>query len=245
MRIWDIHPGYLNRGSLLGEHRELHGIVSIIANNKKGYSRHPETLRWIGYDWALRMRHQLLAAEMALRNFTDNTPVFTQSESQIWPEKYIDDPGQQFKILEEKYKKKEQGRIPLPRSAQHLWSHHKYSVMARDMRSYKKIGRQVSAMAATDDFSIIAKALTELLRTQPSLGGIRNALQHMWGYVSDPSVANRQVETWSLDTLFHEIQRRVLENAEPYLLSSTALSELGVWIRTAPEVYADSSFTAS
>nr|WP_320015958.1 pyrimidine dimer DNA glycosylase/endonuclease V [uncultured Desulfobacter sp.] len=37
MRIWDLHPGYLNRRSLLGEHRELHGMASIIVNGKKGY----------------------------------------------------------------------------------------------------------------------------------------------------------------------------------------------------------------
>ena len=30
----DINPGYLNRQSLLGEHRELHGIVSKIDYNK-------------------------------------------------------------------------------------------------------------------------------------------------------------------------------------------------------------------
>ncbi|MGB0468223.1 MAG: pyrimidine dimer DNA glycosylase/endonuclease V [Pontibacterium sp.] len=35
MRIWDIDPGYLNRQSLLGKHRELHGMVSIIAHNKR------------------------------------------------------------------------------------------------------------------------------------------------------------------------------------------------------------------
>ena len=69
MRIWDIHPGYLNRQSLLGEHRELHAIVSIIGNKKKGYSRHPETVRWVGYGWALGQRHRLLSAEMALRGF--------------------------------------------------------------------------------------------------------------------------------------------------------------------------------
>ena len=34
MRIWDVNPGYLNRQSLLGEHRELHAIFSIIKNNK-------------------------------------------------------------------------------------------------------------------------------------------------------------------------------------------------------------------
>ena len=58
MRIWDIDAGYLNRQSLLGEHRELHAIVSIIVNDKRGYSHHPETLRWIGRGWALAQRHR-------------------------------------------------------------------------------------------------------------------------------------------------------------------------------------------
>jgi len=44
MRVWDINPGYLNRQNLLGEHRELHGIVSILVNRKKGYANHPETV---------------------------------------------------------------------------------------------------------------------------------------------------------------------------------------------------------
>ena len=61
MRIWDVNPGYLNRQSLLGEHRELHAIVSIIKNNKKGYSRHPETLRWMGFGWALQSAPQIIS----------------------------------------------------------------------------------------------------------------------------------------------------------------------------------------
>lgn len=69
MRIWDINPGYLNRQSLLGEHRELHGVVSIIVNNKKGYSRHPETIRWVGFGWSLWMRHQLLALKCPCEAF--------------------------------------------------------------------------------------------------------------------------------------------------------------------------------
>jgi hypothetical protein len=48
MRIWDIPPEKLCRDHLLGEHRELHEIWSILINNKKGYARHPETLRWKG-----------------------------------------------------------------------------------------------------------------------------------------------------------------------------------------------------
>lgn len=39
MRIWDVSPSFLNNNSLLGEHKELHGIFNIITKNKKGYSK--------------------------------------------------------------------------------------------------------------------------------------------------------------------------------------------------------------
>ncbi len=232
MRIWDIHPGYLNRQSLLGEHRELHGIVSIIVNRKKGYSRHPETIRWAGYGWALKIRHQFLAAEMSLRNFTEKTPVLTRTNKGVWPEKYIDEPGRQFKILGAKYQGREKGRIPLPENAQQLWSQHKYSILARDVNLYRKIGRQVSIISPADDFSQLSGFLTQLLRTPPSAGGIRNALQHMWGHVSNSfSGPNSAVEAWSLKRLLDKTQRGAVKSKEPYLLSSTALSELKVWIK--------------
>jgi len=32
MRLWDIRPGYLNRKSLLGEHRERYGFVSLLVH---------------------------------------------------------------------------------------------------------------------------------------------------------------------------------------------------------------------
>lgn len=232
MRIWDINPGYLNRQSLLGEHRELHGIVSILVSGKMGYSKHPETIRWISHGWALTMRHQQLAAEMSLRNFTDRTPVGICTNKGVWPEIYIEEPGQQFRILEAKYKGKEKGRIPLPKNAQQLWSQHKYSVMARDVNLYKQIGRNVSKMPSNHDFSDLSKALTEFLRMPPTIGGIKNALQHMWGYISDLSDSKHDIKTWSLNTLYNEIRRCVLESKEPYLMASTALSELKIWINT-------------
>ena len=234
MRIWDINPGYLNRQSLLGEHRELHGIISIIINGKKGYSKHPETLRWVGYGWALKMRHELLVAEMSLRGFNEKTPVLTTSNEGVWPEKYIDAPWEQLALLAEKYKQKEQGRIPLPKNGQQVWSQHKYSVMARNVQLYKKIGREVaniSSLDSTDEFSALVTLLTEMLRIAPSPGGIRNALQHMWGYVSDHVPGSeRNTDDWSLSKLLHSVQQGVLENQEPYLLASTALSELKIWI---------------
>jgi hypothetical protein len=43
MRIWDISPKRLCRNHLLGEHRELHAVWSVLTKGKKGYARHPET----------------------------------------------------------------------------------------------------------------------------------------------------------------------------------------------------------
>ncbi|HSG27696.1 MAG TPA: DUF1722 domain-containing protein, partial [Candidatus Krumholzibacterium sp.] len=222
---------YLNRQSLLGEHRELHAIVSIIVNGKKGYSRHPETLRWKGYGWALRQRHLMLAAEMALRGFTDRSPVGCSDGEGRWPEIYIDEPVRQFELLRVKYEGKEGGRIPLPGNAQQLWSHHKYSVMARDQDLYRRLGSGLASASPDEDLSGLARTLTEMLREPPAAGGTRNAIQHMWGYVSDPPPGRkREVESWSDARLLEEVQSRAVVRGERYLLSSTALGELGVWL---------------
>jgi hypothetical protein len=75
MRIWDIPPKRLCRNHLLGEHRELHAIWSVLVNGKKGYARHPETLRWRGKLKALYRRHDALVDEMAVRGYRHHTPL--------------------------------------------------------------------------------------------------------------------------------------------------------------------------
>ena len=75
MRIWDIPPSQLCNNHLLGEHRELHAIWSIITKNKKGYSHHPETKRWIGKLKALYLRHEKLVDEMLQRGFSHKSPL--------------------------------------------------------------------------------------------------------------------------------------------------------------------------
>lgn len=230
MRIWDINPGYLNRQSLLGEHRELHGIVSIIRNNKKGYSKHPETLRWIGYGWALKQRHKLLVAEMNLRGYVDKSPVLLRSQSNKWPDIFIDPPAAQLSILSKKYRTLEAGRIALPRNAQQLWAQHKYSVMARDIAVYKRMGQLVTTARGAEAINDIALELTRLLQIPPNQKLIKNALLHMWGYVSDYSTTtNENISALSDRTLLNKIQRLALSNNVRYLIDSTALSELGAW----------------
>lgn len=229
MRIWDINPGYLNNQSLLGEHRELHGIVSIITNAKKGYSRHPETMRWVGHLHALSIRHTQLSNEMGLRGFNEKSPVAVASQTISWPEHYIDTPANQYHMLKSKYATKKPGRILLPRNIQDLWGHHKYSMLARDQKHYREIGRQV----ARNDigFDELAEILSAMLRTRPDEGGFRNAVQHMWGHVSGVDrVESEDMEQWGSGRLLQETIRRAIDLKEPYLLASTALGELPVWI---------------
>jgi hypothetical protein len=228
MRIWDINPGYLNNLSLLGEHRELHGIVSIILNNKKGYSKHPETIRWKGYEWALGRRHALLVSEMKLRGIKDHSPLDLTSNTGHWPSTYINPPGDQFAILEKKYKERPQGRITIPRKTGELWAQHKYSVMARSPGIYKIIGKEVSKIKKTEGFGELALRLVELLREPPSPGNLKNTLEHMWGHVSDMLPAG-EVKARGSAGLLAAVRMLAIKYKEPYLTASTALGELDSW----------------
>lgn len=121
MRVWDIAPCFLNRQSLLGEHREIHAIHTILSQGKSGYFRHPETRRWSGQLAALRFRHDLVTVEMLLRGFKHHSPLFPAFLSRpenrwpkLYPSRQLISLETQVALLNEKYRGKEQGRIPLP-----------------------------------------------------------------------------------------------------------------------------------
>lgn len=231
MRIWDLDPGYLNRQSLLGEHRELHGMVNVIVHGKKGYANHPETLRWAPYGWALAKRHAQLSSEMKLRGYNDRTPVALTEREGVWPDTYIDVPSEQFHILTQKYADKPGGRIPFPKSSHELWAQHKYSIMARDYEAYKRFGKRVAALKGTAEFEALAAELVQWLRTPPAEKGVRTALEHMWGYVSGCfDVAGGTFVTLTPCEQLAAIRDAVIKCDETYLMHSTALGELGAWL---------------
>ena len=121
-------------------------------------------------------------------------------------------------------------RIPLPRNSQQLWAQHKYSILARDVNLYRELGPAVSAMRTGNNFSDLANQLTLALRIQPDSGGIQNALQHMWGYVSDDAEPKSKITGWSLRKLSQEIQEGAVLHGKKYLMHSTALTELETWL---------------
>jgi uncharacterized protein YbgA (DUF1722 family) len=95
---------------------------------------------------------------------------------------------------------------------------------------YKEIGGAVADNSIR--FEDLVLTLVQVLRTAPTKGGIRNALHHMWGYVSE--VPNCRVHgnmnAWSLKRLLSVIQENVRITEQPYLANSTALSDLMVWL---------------
>ena len=75
MRIWDLEPRGLCDRHLLGEHRELHAIWTVLTQDERGYANHPETLRWRGRLAALYARHDQQVQEMGRRGFAHRSPL--------------------------------------------------------------------------------------------------------------------------------------------------------------------------
>lgn len=230
MRVWDVAAGYLNRPSLLGEHRELHGLRSLLLDRKQGYSRHPETLRWVGCLSALAWRHELLVAEMALRGYVHRSPVDELTSRPTWPTTYVTPPKEQFDLLRAKYGGRIAGRIPLPRNAQELWAQHKYSVMARDPALCRSIGARIAVQRRVD-VGALAAELVDILRRRPPCGRLVNALEHMWGHVEAAAGReDRRLAGANAVELLGKTQKLAKAIEEPYLMASTALSELAVFV---------------
>ncbi len=103
MRIWDLEPKNLCRKHLIAEHGELHSLWSILTKNKKGFSKHPETLRWKGKLKALYLRHEELVKELERRNYQHRSPLDKKlARGKSFQDEYLQSKRKQEKILKEK-----------------------------------------------------------------------------------------------------------------------------------------------
>lgn len=115
-------------------------------------------------------------------------------------------------------------RIPEPRNSQELWAQHKYSVMARDPELAHDIGGRVAAGAARE---ALRQELEQITLTAPAEARLRNAVEHMWGHVAEfATQEERDLAAAGMRQRLEATQRIAVRIREPYLLASTALSEL-------------------
>lgn len=235
MRVWDIHPGYLSDRSLLGEHSEIHALFSIITGQKMGFTRHPETRRWIGHLSYLAIRHNLLTKEMTLREFKHNSPLslrkHVEENDQINHVSYIDLPAVQFEILHKKYLEKGQkGRIPLPRNGTEFWSHHKYSVMSRGYQYYKDVQRCMKNrknLPIEKENDLIEK-IQSYMELEIPITVLDNVILHLWGYFKNKASEEEKRRffnppnfTTRMDMLFSMAKKY----RQHYLLRSTIFAD--------------------
>lgn len=226
MGIWDISPGYLNGQLLRNEWQALERLASKSGDAKAD----PELERWQQCQGALAWREALVQAELRLRGESCSTqvqglPIKKATGMVQWPQTMVS-PAAQYALLRDL----EPGRIALPRSSQELWAQHKYSVMARDPASYRTLGKRV-ALGQEADFAPLAEELVHILREAPQPGRLFNALEHMWGYVGRQATeAERQAARCSPAALLNATVKLALRTHEPYLLASTALSDLAVFV---------------
>jgi len=232
MRIWDIDPGYLNNGSLLAEHRELHALYNVLTKDLPGFATQRELHRWRDHIPALIQRHRRLVAEMKLRGITHRSPLPSALSDLDWPNDFVDNPDRQFALLQQRYMKKPAGRIPFPKDLHILWAQHKYSVMARDPKLSKSLGRQVSDGSLT--FPELCEDLVEILRERPTEGRLTNAVEHMWGYVNKSAIPPSNSIFRQTYRLLQETRKRAQEGEITYLIHSTALGELGQFFEDDP-----------
>ena len=103
MRIWDVSPPILCRQHLLGEHRELHALWTILTEGRQGYAHHPETRRWRGKLAALYRRHEQVVGEMQRRGFRHGSPLDPRLATGLAVQHdYVDTPAAQLLLLQAK-----------------------------------------------------------------------------------------------------------------------------------------------
>lgn len=236
MRVWDIHPGYLNGKSLLGQHAEIHALAKVIVEGKKGYGGHPETLRWRGNLGRLKVRHHLTIKEMGLRGYRHKSPCLEEEKLANSPKgiDYIDRPAQQFEILRQKYiKNSSGGRIPLPRRGSDFWGHHKYSVMARGYNYYKEVQsflREKKDLPLEEEGELIGRVL-EIMDKPVGYKGLVNLSHHLWGYFKDRASLEEREEYLhcsreKLPDLIDSFYNMAKKYNQEYLLRSTVFADL-------------------
>ncbi|WP_165856212.1 DUF1722 domain-containing protein [Marinobacter sp. JSM 1782161] len=222
-RVLNLDPGFLDDDLLSEQTRLLVGLVGD-SRGRGADERVPE--EWRGHEDALALRLNQLMVEMSLRGQAVPGVVKVSGEAIIWPPLQAPALAEEILFIQTRGELGRKGRIRLPRNDHELWASYKYSLLARNRQAYHSFGRQVAARSAP--MERLWLALVNAARIAPPEGGIRNALQHMWGYVSDYSALSPQVD--NLDALAGDVQQLAMQHEVSYLLNSTALGELRAWL---------------
>ena len=220
--VLDLDAGFYDNDLLTEQMRWLSGL--LVGGAKLDERRVPA--RWVGHEDALTLQLNLLMAEMRLRRIPTPEPLKTTAESILWPVQPAMPLSEQFALLSRRAADGKTGRIALPKGVHDLWACFKYSVLARNHQAYTRFGQRIATRAIT--FEVLLEEMVGACRVAPRAGGMRNAVQHMWGYVS--RFSTRDPNQAAPADLLAEVQFHAMTNDVTYLRNSTALGELSAWL---------------
>lgn len=123
-------------------------------------------------------------------------------------------------------------RIYPPKNIQTIWAQHKYSVLARDNRLYREIGKSLVGKKGLMGYGDLFNQLKNLILTKPDKGTLFNGVLHMWGYL--PSSIKKNHDKPSMDNMKNTIEiitNFAVKGGEEYLLQSSALSDFLYWAK--------------
>ena len=232
MRVWDLNVGYLSQSSLLGQHAEIHSLFSVLMGGKKGYSSHPETLRWRGHLGELLWRHDLTVREMVLRGLQHRSPLGVVGDLELKGPGpgFVDPPLEQFRLLEEKYQGTgKSGRIPLPLEARDFWLHHHRSVRVRNPDRCKDLGEALKEGNLEGKEPLISEVL-EILSTAPHSGEMRREIRSIQNEIEGSASPEEAEELlagpdWPPTELLKHIYRLALKYEKVDIVNSTLLAD--------------------
>jgi uncharacterized protein YbgA (DUF1722 family) len=123
-------------------------------------------------------------------------------------------------------------RISIPKNVQTIWAQHKYSVLARDNKLYREIGKSLVGKKGISGYEELFNELKNLILTKPDKGSLFNGVLHIWGYL--PSAIKKNYDKPSIENMKNTITTIsdfAVKGGSKYLLQSTALSDFLYWAK--------------
>jgi hypothetical protein len=140
MRIWSLHPHYLDTKGLVAVWRETLLAKHVLEGKTKGYTQHPQLLRFKNSDNGLLAINQYLSVvfeEAEARGYHFNSKKFQLSEKSIQLSVTNEQLKYEFGHLLEKLKKRDHDRYLLYKDTADILTHPLFEVIPGDIESWE------------------------------------------------------------------------------------------------------------
>jgi len=142
MRIWSIHPRYLDRKGLVALWREALLAKKVLENKTKGYKNHPQLIRFKESTRTADCINQYLwevYQEAKKRNYSFNKDKISDNFKQVTLGVTTGQLQFEIKHLKEKLKSRDAEKLKELTALKNLESHPLFKIIEGEIESWEKI----------------------------------------------------------------------------------------------------------